>query len=127
MVVQAQGLLPRLFARPADFEVAQVERSARPVVVRVLFDATVARWVREDRLFYIDSTQDTHNGLLVTLHVRHEGDVLQWLLGWGARVRVLEPASLAHRLRAEAEALLGQYATDAAPKGEPIDEDARCC
>ena len=113
-------LLPRLFARPANFELVQVERSERQVVVRVLFDAAVARWVREDRLFYIESTQDTNTGLLVTLRVRHERDVLQWLLGWGARVRVLEPASLAHRLRAEAEALLLQYATDEEQNEEHI-------
>lgn len=113
--IDRPALLPRLFARPAHFELAQVSRSDREVVVRVLFDATSARWVREDRLFYIESEQDTDNGLVVTLRVRHESDVLQWLLGWGARVRVLEPESLAHRLRAEAEALLRQYATDEAP------------
>lgn len=110
--IDRPSLLPRLFMRPANFEIGQVSRSERDVVVRVLFDATIARWVREDRLFYIESKQETNNGLLVTLRVRHESDVLQWLLGWGAGVRVLEPASLAHRLRAEAEALLLQYATN---------------
>ena len=106
------ALLPRLFVRPADFDIAPVSRSERDVVVRVLFDANIARWVREERLFYTESEQETDNGLLVTLRVRHESDVLQWLLGWGARVRVLEPASLAQRLRAEAEALLRQYSAD---------------
>lgn len=112
--IDRPALLPRLFARPANFELAQVSRSDRDVVVRVLFDASVARWIREDQLFYIESTQETDNGLLVTLRVRLESDVLQWLLGWGARARVLEPESLAQRLRAEAEALLLQYATDEA-------------
>jgi predicted DNA-binding transcriptional regulator YafY len=120
-------LLPRLFARPADFEIVQVSRSERDVVVRVLFDAAVARWVREDRLFYIESKEDTTQGLLVTLRVRHENDVLQWLLGWGARVRVLEPEALAQRLRAEAEALLLQYSTDEKQKLDQIEQDARCC
>ncbi len=110
--IERPSLLPRLFARPADFEVAQVSRSERDVVVRVLFDANVARWVREDRLFYIESAQETDSGLLVTLRVRHESDVLQWLLGWGARVRVLAPESLAQRLRAEAEALLILYSAE---------------
>jgi predicted DNA-binding transcriptional regulator YafY len=109
--IDRPSLLPRLFARPANFEVVQVSRSDRDLVVRALFDANIARWVREDRLFYIESKQETNNGLLVTLRVRHENDVLQWLLGWGARVRVLEPKSLAQRLRAEAEALLRQYST----------------
>lgn len=104
-------LLPRLFTRPVDFEITQVARSERNVIVRALFDADIARWVCEDRLFYTESEQETHNGLLVTLRVHHESDVLQWLLGWGARVRVLEPESLVQRLRAEAEALLLQYST----------------
>jgi predicted DNA-binding transcriptional regulator YafY len=119
--IDRPSLLPRLFARPADFEIAQVSRSERDLVVRVLFDANVARWVREDRLFYIESEQETSNGLLVTLRVRHESDVLQWLLGWGARVRVLEPESLAQRLRAEAEALLLQYSTDEEQNLEQIE------
>ena len=114
-------LLPRLFARPADFALAQVGRSERDLVVRVLFDASISRWVREDRLFYTESEQETNNGLLVTLRVRHESDVLQWLLGWGARVRVLEPESLAQRLRAEAEALLLQYAKADAQNPEHIE------
>lgn len=120
-------LLPRLFARRADFELAQITRSERHLVVRVLFDATIARWVREDHLFYIEGKQETNDGLLVTLHVRHESDVLQWLLGWGAHARVLEPATLAQRLRAEAEALILQYATDEEQKGEQIEESAPGC
>ncbi|KAB8145709.1 YafY family transcriptional regulator [Chloroflexia bacterium SDU3-3] len=112
------SLLPRLFARPSDFAVGQVARGERQLVVRVLFDAAVARWVREDSLFYIDSNEKTASGLLVTLRVRHESDVLQWLLGWGAHARVLEPASLAQRLRAEAEALLLRYAPDEVPHRE---------
>lgn len=107
--IERPAMLPRLFTRRADFEIAHVSRSERNVVVRVLFDASIARWVREDPLFYIESEQETNDGLLVTLHVRHERDVVQWLLGWGARARVLEPTSLAQRLRAEAEALLRHY------------------
>ena len=119
--IDRPSVLTRLFARPADFEIAQVSRSDRGLIVRVLFDANIARWVREDRLYYIESKQETNNGLLVTLRVRHESDVLQWLLGWGARVRVLEPKSLAQRLRVEAEALLLQYSTAEEQQREQIE------
>ncbi|NJO81429.1 MAG: YafY family transcriptional regulator [Blastochloris sp.] len=119
--IDCPSLLPKLFARPANFEVAQVSRTERNLVVRALFDANIARWVREERLFYTASEQETNNGLLVTLRVRHESDVLQWLLGWGARVRVLEPESLAQRLRAEAEAILMQYSTDEEQKLKQIE------
>ena len=36
----------------------------------------------------------TINKYLVTLRVRHERDILQWVLGWGSHIRVLEPESL---------------------------------
>lgn len=120
------SLLPKLFARPANFEVATVSRTDRPLVVQVLFDSRMSRWVREDRLFYIESEQETSDGLLVTLRVRHESDVLQWLLGWGARARVLEPASLVQRMRAEAEALLRQYPTDDELHLAPIEYAQHC-
>ena len=119
--IDRPSLLPQMFARPANFELASLARDERDLVVRVLFDANIARWVREDRLFYTEGEQETDNGLLVTLRVRHETDVLQWLLGWGARVRVLEPESLAQRLRAEAEAVLLQYSTDEEQKEEHIE------
>ena len=77
----------------------------RPVTVRALFAAEVARWVREAPSFFTVSMEDTPDGLLVTLQVRQERDVLQWLLGWGRAVRVLEPASLQRLIAAEAQAL----------------------
>ena len=48
-------------------------------------------------------------GLLVTLRVRHERDALPWLLGWGAHVRVLEPASLRALLADEAAQILRNH------------------
>lgn len=53
-----------------------------------------ARWVREARSFFTVAEEETPDGLLVTLNVRDERDVLQWLLGWGSHVCVLEPESL---------------------------------
>jgi predicted DNA-binding transcriptional regulator YafY len=49
------------------------------------------------------------NGLLVTLKLRHEEDAVQWLLGWGAHVRVLEPVTLRDRLIAEAQRMIDRY------------------
>ncbi|MER8170536.1 WYL domain-containing protein, partial [Acinetobacter baumannii] len=38
-----------------------------------------------------------------TYRVRQPEEILQWILGWGADVVVLEPESLRERVRAEAE------------------------
>jgi predicted DNA-binding transcriptional regulator YafY len=108
--IDALDILPRTFTRPQDFELRESKSADDfPVTVRALFQPEAARWAREDRSFYEVSYEDTPDGLLLTLAVRHENDVLQWLLGWGAQVRVLEPESLARRLADEAEAILRNY------------------
>jgi predicted DNA-binding transcriptional regulator YafY len=100
-------LLERTFSRPANFVMQKAEQDdTRSITVRALFDKEVARWVQESRSFYVTHAQETPSGLLVTLRVRQESEVLQWLLGWGRHVQVLEPASLRQRLIEEAEGIL---------------------
>ena len=103
-------VLHRAFARPADYSI-QGERqlSPRELTVQALFDVDVARWVQEERLFYIETMVMQPDGLLVTLRVRREEEVLQWLLGWGAHVRVLEPAMLREQMVAEAQRMIERY------------------
>ncbi len=102
--------LERRFERPPTFTMRRPVEDDRKIVVRALFDAETARWVRESRSFYTVAEEETADGLLVTLTVRRETDVLQWLLGWGRHVRVLEPESLRALIAAEATALLKVYA-----------------
>ena len=105
-------VLRRAFARPVDYSIQQEgQLSPREITVRALFDMDIARWVQEDRLFYIESMVMQDDGLLVTLTVRREEDAVQWLLGWGSHVRVLEPASLRARILAEAQAILDKHET----------------
>ena len=100
-------LLDKHFARPPDFHMdpPDVDRN-RPRVVRLLFDPTVARWVRETRNFFIVQEEDTADGLLVTLRVRDADEIMAWLLGWGGRVRVLEPDEVRQRVVDAAHAIL---------------------
>ena len=79
------------------------------MIVRALFDKAVARWVHESRSYYTVAEEETPAGLLVTLHIRRENEVLQWLLSWGQHVRVLEPASLRKRLAEEAASMLRNH------------------
>jgi predicted DNA-binding transcriptional regulator YafY len=104
-------VLAQEFERPAGFVLEQrPEDDRRDVLVRALCDASIADWVRESRSFFIESAELCPDGLLVTLRVRHERDALQWVLSWGAHVRVLEPESLRTLLAAEAEQILRNYA-----------------
>src|SRR6266536_2271133 len=104
------AVLPQTFARPADFTLEQRESNApRALVVRALFDSTAAYWVRESPSYFTIAAQQRDDGLLVTLRVRYERDVVQWLLGWGSHVRVLEPDSLRALLAQEAEKMLRNH------------------
>ncbi len=103
-------LLPKTFNRPANFVMQDDNRSdQRRITIRVLFDEEIARWVREARSYYVTNEEETADGLLVTLQVRHESEVIQWLLSWGRNAQVLEPQSLQKRLAEEAEGVLRNY------------------
>lgn len=112
-------LLSRTFQRPASFVMRydpEREREARSITVRVLFDAGIARWVQEAPSYYVTSQEDTPEGLLVTLQVRHESEIIQWLLSWGQQARVLEPESLRLRIVEEAGGMLRNYEVPTIPR-----------
>jgi predicted DNA-binding transcriptional regulator YafY len=78
----------------------------------VLFEHAVARWVREAPSYFQAGAEERPEGLLVTLRARRLEDLLGWLLGWGGRLRVLEPAALRRRLADEAAAIVRRQADD---------------
>lgn len=106
-------LLSRTFQRPTDFKMRQRrQEEAQRVVVRALFDQEVARWVRESRSYFMVAAEESAQGLLVTLRVRQESEILQWLLSWGRHVQVLEPESLRSMIAEEAEGMLRNHQCD---------------
>lgn len=105
-------VLRRAFARPAAFDIQELEARPRECLVRTLFDYDVARWVQEEQAFNIESVEKRPDGLLVTFRVWREDDVFQWLLGWGAHVHVLEPESLRERIISAAQGIVHKYQTD---------------
>lgn len=103
-------LLPRTFIRPTNVQACQSQQEhPRNIRVCALFDKEIVRWVREGRSFYVTAEEETEEGLLVTLMIRRESEILQWLLSWGSHVKVLEPTSLKDRLAEEARAMLQNY------------------
>jgi predicted DNA-binding transcriptional regulator YafY len=104
-------LLDHTFARPESFQAQRRDLfESGSFDIRVLFDAEVARWVREAPSFFAIAEEETPDGLLVTLHVRSVDEVLQWLLGWGRHMRVLVPDSLRRRIEEEAEVMMRSHA-----------------
>lgn len=103
-------VLNQTFERPPEFKPDWVNPSGtQNIIVRALFTPEVARWVRESSSYYVIEAEDVPEGLLVSLFVRDEREVLQWLLGWGSNVRVLEPESLCQLLLDEAKRVIELY------------------
>jgi predicted DNA-binding transcriptional regulator YafY len=70
------AVLETRFERPPFTPMRAPGLDERPVEVRILFDRSVARWVRETPSFFTVGTEETTGGLLVTLRVREEREVL---------------------------------------------------
>lgn len=104
--IDALTLLKTTFKRPVMNFDNRMTPGARAYVARVRFAPEVARWVLEDRSFYVAEALQDETGLHVTLHARRDEDILQWLLSWGRHVQVLQPDSLRQRFISEARAIL---------------------
>jgi predicted DNA-binding transcriptional regulator YafY len=102
-------LLDKTFDRPPNFRLEEPVDDQRNLKVVALFCPEAAPWVRESRSYYVDSMEEVADGLLVTMRVRVENEIFQWLFSWGAQVRVLEPESMRRRLMTEAGKILENY------------------
>jgi len=105
--IGAVSITTKLFERPRGY--APQDGAAtdhRPIAVRVLFAPEAAPWVREQPNYFTTEMREAGDGLLVTLHVRDEIEIFQWVLGWGAQARVMEPESLRQRVLAESKKVL---------------------
>ncbi|HZC08238.1 MAG TPA: YafY family protein [Ktedonobacterales bacterium] len=118
--IEELTLLDQSFKRPDRAPVARPRLDAGPgIEARVQFDAQAARWAREDPSFFTIAQEETADGgLLVTLRLRREDDVTQWLLSWGSHACVLEPEALRQRLISEAAAMLQRYRADHASQDD---------
>lgn len=103
---------------PADFQLkAYIPKDNRSIEVRLQASPVISDRVKESEYYFIDQMQEVHEGLLVTMRVRAIDDVLQWVLGWGAEIEVLEPEALRERVYEEALRLLRCYGDGKKPGG----------
>lgn len=101
-------VLSTSFERPEGFELVQ-KNFDLPTTVRAMFRKEIVHWVREEQPFYLVSEVERPEGVVMTFKTRRDDDLFQWLLGWGAQVQVLEPASLRQRIQQTAAAILDTY------------------
>jgi predicted DNA-binding transcriptional regulator YafY len=97
------------FLRPS-FGVFQGE----PTKVKILFDREVAGYIAE-KVWH--ETQDLHpqadGSLIFEAEVAGTDEIKFWVMNWGSKAVVLEPASLREDIRAEAAAVLARYGREA--------------
>ena len=78
--------------------------------VQLLFDAEAGRWVAEVEWHPSQQVEHLEDGR-VLFHVRVviTAEFTKWILHYGRKVKVVEPAHLAQAVRAEHLAAAGQY------------------
>ena len=88
-----------------------VHQGTPPEKVEILFDARIARYVKERVWHQSQQAEDRPDGtVVVTLQVSNDFTLRNWILGFGALARVLSPPDLAVQIRDELAHAHAQYA-----------------
>jgi len=95
------------FEYPADYRPEQLTEGAfglirgEPTHVRILFDPKVARYVQRRQWHPTQLFRRIDGGVEMTMDVRGTVEVVSWLLGFGDKVRVVEPDVLRQQVAGE--------------------------
>lgn len=102
--------LEERFELPAHFDLWEyTPPDDRHLRVHLRFNHDIADKVKESNYHYIEDIEEHQDGLHVVLRVHQLDQLLQWVLGWGAGVIVLEPESFRNRIREETKNMLKRY------------------
>ena len=100
------------FEIPADFDVEAFMGASfgvfagPPVEVKIRFSADIAGYIREKTWHASQVIEPQADGsILFRARVAGTDEIKFWILRWGARARVLAPASLRDEIAAEAAAM----------------------
>jgi len=102
--------LDERFELPEHFDLREyTPLDDRRLRVCLRFNHDIADKVKESNYHYVEDMKEHQDGLDVFLRVRQPDELLQWVLGWGAGVIVLEPEAFRNRIREEARRILKRY------------------
>lgn len=77
------------------------------IIAQVRFAPDAIRWVRERQHYGYQSEEPPNEvGIVMTYQVDALGELIPWLLGWGAKAEVLSPPKLRQKIRQEAQKLV---------------------
>lgn len=118
----------KTFSRPARFVVAQqlqdsfgVHSREGDYAVVLLFDATVADYIREKRWHPSQKLKELAGGQVeLRLRLGSLGEVQRWVLGWGGTCTVVAPVELQEGVLRAAEQILHRAQRPPAPPAPPV-------
>lgn len=98
------------YTLPEDFRLSHYRPpDDRNILVKVLIQHETAGRVRDSNSYYLETMEETEDGWLATLRVRRPEELLQWLLGFGSGIVVLEPEVFRERVIHELQNMLKRY------------------
>lgn len=106
------------FIRPDDFSIEQhladsfgiYQGDGKPQQIRVRFSSEVARYVEESHWHESQQlTTDRDGSLIFSVTLNSTEEIGRWILSFGAKAEVLEPASLQRKIIVELRGSLRQY------------------
>lgn len=103
------------FEYPASYHPSQISEGAFGLIggkrerVRILFDEKVARFVRRRQWHPSQKIRKVDGGILLTMDVAGSVEVPSWVLGFGDKATVLEPAPLRDEVAAELRRAAAKY------------------
>jgi len=109
------------FTVPEDFDLEEFMRPSfgvfqgKPVKIRVSFARDIAGYITEQVWHESQKVQELDDGSVIfEAEVAGTDEIKFWIMNWGSKALVLEPASLREEIRSEAQAMLQSYtsATD---------------
>jgi predicted DNA-binding transcriptional regulator YafY len=97
------------------------------IEARVRFSGATIRWVRERQhwAFVGDEPSDGQTGTVMRYEIGDLGELMPWLLGWGASAEALSPPALRAKLQQEAVRLAQLLADEERPDNRTPVADPR--
>ena len=103
------------FEYPESYKPSQVSEGAFGLIggkrerVRIFFDERVARFVRRRQWHPSQRIRNVDGGIVLTMEVAGSVEVASWVLGFGDKATVLEPATLREQVGAELRRAADKY------------------
>jgi len=118
--IEAAELASEIYTTPSNFDANEFFGSSWGIVVegevktiRLRFDPEIAR-IMEETIWHPSQMleKQSDGSVIMTLKVTDTVELYSWILGWGEKVEVLEPAELRKEIIETARAILDTYHTE---------------